>query len=492
MTRTGAAQVAALCLPFALFLTGCPKAPVYAPQQITAPAAWQKPAVAAPSSFTASPVEDRWWESFHDAQLNGLIARLAAENLDLKTATERIAEARAARRVAHAQALPSAGAGASFSHSRMSPNSWLSLVEPAPGTSTEYNLYTVDVAASWDPDFFGRIRHEVEAAQAGIESSEQQRQAIALIAATELTSRYIQLRGLQASEAIVRNQLELAGTTEKLVQQRFDNGVATRMDLANVRAQKENIEALLPGIATAQAEAINAIGLLLGQQPRALEAELRPVKSQLPTPPSVPVGLPGDLVRRRPDVRQAETQLHIATAEIGVAVADFYPHVTLSGDVGVQGLQPLNPFTLASRTFNVGPSISVPLFRGGALHGALELRQAQQREAVIGFQKTLLSAWKEVDDSMTGFVQAQQTRQHLERAAAQAQTALEAAEQNYREGETDLLNVLVARQTLLQTQSALVRSQTEINLRLTQLYESLGGGWQSVLAPTATTPAAAH
>lgn len=134
----------------------------------------------------------------------------------------------------------------------------------------------------------------------------------------------------------------------------------------------------------------------------------------------------------------------------------------------------------------------MPLFRGGALHGALELRQAQQREAVIGFQKTLLSAWKEVDDSMTGFVQAQQTRQHLERAAAQAQTALEAAEQNYREGETDLLNVLVARQTLLQTQSALVRSQTEINLRLTQLYESLGGGWQSVLAPTATTPAAAH
>jgi NodT family efflux transporter outer membrane factor (OMF) lipoprotein len=290
----------------------------------------------------------------------------------------------------------------------------------------------------------------------------------------------MQLRGVQARETILEENLKLAEQNLKLVQDRFNNGVSTTLDVANAQAQRASIAALIPPVEAYEAGLINAIGMLLARPPRVLEKELEAAAPQPPTPLSVPVGLPGDLIRRRPDVRQAEAVLHAATAETGAAVASFYPDVSLSGRFGTESLSPTTALSWPSRAFDIGPAISVPIFEGGRLKGMLHLRQSQQREAVIGFQKIVLNAWREADDSLTDLAQAQRARADIVTAVHQNELALAAARQGYTEGAIDFLNVIAVQAAFLQSQSQLVNVDTEINTRLVGLYRSLGGGWEIV------------
>jgi NodT family efflux transporter outer membrane factor (OMF) lipoprotein len=237
------------------------------------------------------------------------------------------------------------------------------------------------------------------------------------------------------------------------------------------------------------AELINAIGLLLGDAPRALEAELKPAQMIPRVPRKVPIGLPGTLVRRRPDVREAEARLHEATAQTGVAVANFYPDVTLNGTVGVESFQLSNLFAPNSLIFAVGPSISIPIFEGGRLLGTLELRESQQREAAIFFQKTVLRAWKEVDDALTDYREAQRRRADVAQSVTENRAALQAAKQRYTEGAIDFLNVIAAQAQLLQSENDLADSDTRIAVTLVNLYRALGGGWEIADAAYRQTPA---
>src|SRR6202011_926431 len=218
---------------------------------------------------------------------------------------------------------------------------------------------------------------------------------VALAAVAELARSYMQLRGTQNRLGIAKRNLRLTEENLELVNTRFRNGVATTLDLAQARAQQATIAATLPPLRIQEAEFINAIGLLLGDAPRALEVELHRSQILPRVPGRVPIGLPGTLVRRRPDVREAEAQLHEATAETGVAVASFYPDLTLNGAASLESLRLTNLFTPTSAAFALGPSISIPIFEGGQLRGALALRESRQREAAISFQKTVLRAWKE-------------------------------------------------------------------------------------------------
>jgi NodT family efflux transporter outer membrane factor (OMF) lipoprotein len=195
-------------------------------------------------------------------------------------------------------------------------------------------------------------------------------------------------------------------------------------------------------------------------------------------PRKVPVGLPGSLVRRRPDVREAEARLHEATAQTGVAVASFYPDVTLNGALGVESLHLSNLFSPTSTAFALGPSVSIPIFEGGRLRGSLALRESQQREAAIIFQKTVLRAWKEVDDALTAYREAQLRRADVARSVTENQAALRAARQRYQEGAIDFLNVITAQAQLLQSENDLADSDTQIASHLVQLYRTLGGGWE--------------
>jgi NodT family efflux transporter outer membrane factor (OMF) lipoprotein len=460
-------------------LTGCMVGPDFqSPEIRETPRRSASDGGSVPSRTVEGAVDIAWWKSFRDHQLSSLVERLVAQNLDLQTAAERVIQSAAQRQVAASQGLPHIEGQSSSTYNRQSPNGTLSLLTPAPGAPLEYALFHDGLTSSWQLDLFGRVRRAVEAADANTLAAVENRHGVALAAVAELAQSYMQLRGTQNRLGIAKRNLRLAEENVELVNTRFGNGVATTLDLAQARAQQATIAATLPPLRIQEAELINAIGLLLGDAPRALEAELHRSQILPRVPRKVPVGLPGTLIRRRPDVREAEARLHEATAQTGVAVASFYPDVTLNGAASVESLRLTNLFSPTSAAFAVGPSISLPIFEGGQLRGALALRESRQREAAIFFQKTVLQAWKEVDDALTAYREAQHRRADVARSVTENQAALQAARQRYSEGAIDFLNVITTQAQLLQSENDLADSDTRIATDLVNLYRALGGGWE--------------
>jgi NodT family efflux transporter outer membrane factor (OMF) lipoprotein len=460
-------------------LTGCMVGPDYEkPELRDTPRRWASDGGSVPSQTAEGSVDISWWKSFRDSELSSLIERLAAQNLDLQVAAERVVQSVAQRRVAAAQGLPHLEGLSSNTYNRASPNGPLSLFVTQPGAPLEYAVFREGFTSSWELDLFGRVGRAVEAADANALAAEESRHGIALASVAELAQSYMQLRGIQKRLEITKSNLHLAEENVELVNKRFANGTATTLELAQARSQRATIAATLAPLRTQEAELINAIGLLLGETPRALEAELRSVRMIPRVPGKVPIGLPGTLVRHRPDVREAEARLHEATAQTGVAVANFYPDVTLNGAANLESLHLSNLFNLSSSAFAIGPSVSIPIFEGGQLRGTLALRESQQREAAISFQRTVLQAWKEVDDALTAYREAQRRRAEVAQSVAENRTALEAAKQRYTEGAIDFLNVVAAQGQLLQSENDLAESDTLIATNLVNLYRALGGGWE--------------
>jgi NodT family efflux transporter outer membrane factor (OMF) lipoprotein len=458
-------------------LTGCTLGPDYqSPELRDTPRRWASDGESVPSRTVEGPVDITWWKSFRDSKLSSLVERLAAQNLDLKTAAERVLQGVARRQVAVSRGLPHIEGLSSNTYNRASPNATLFVLQP--GASVEYALFREGLTSSWQLDLFGRVRRAVEAADANTLAAVENRHGVALAAVAELAQTYMQLRGTQNRLEITKRNLRLVEENVELVNQRFANGTATTLEVAQARAQRATIAATLPPLRSQEAELINAIGLLLGDAPRALEPELQRVRMIPRVPRKVPVGLPGTLVRRRPDVREAEARLHEATAQTGVAVANFYPDVTLNGNVNVESFHVSNLFTPTSTVFAVGPTISIPIFEGGQLLGNLELRESQQREAAISFQKTVLRAWKEVDDALTAYREVQRRRADVAQSVTENLAALQAAKQRYSEGAIDFLNVIATQAQLLQSENDLADSDTQIAINLVNLYRALGGGWE--------------
>src|SRR6267378_7649873 len=460
-------------------LTGCTVGPDFqSPEIRETPRRQASDGGSVPSRTVEGAVDIAWWKSFRDLQLSSLVERLVAQNLDLQTAAERVVQSVAQRQVAASQGLPHIEGQSLTTYNRQSPNGTLSLLVPAPGAPLEYALFRDSLTSSWQLDLFGRVRRAVEAADANTLAAVENRHGVALAAVAELAQSYMLLRGTQNRLGIAKRNLGLAEENVELANTRFNNGVATTLDLAQARAQRATIAATLPPLRVQEAELINAIGLLMGDAPRALEAELRRSQMLPRVPRKVPVGLPGTLIRRRPDVREAEARLHEATAQTGVAVANFYPDVTLNGAVSVESLRLSNLFSPTSGAFALGPSISIPIFEGGQLKGNLVLRESRQREAAIFFQKTALRAWKEVDDALTAFREAQRRRADIARSVTENQAALQAARQRYSEGAIDFLNVIATQAQLLQSENDLADRDTQIATDLVNLYRALGGGWE--------------
>lgn len=467
----------------ALLLAGCTVGPNFTRPKVAAPATFGTTPTDVPSRFVAGTVDTHWWDSFHDAELTALVGRLATQNLDLQQAAERITEARAERQLAVSQGLPRINGGGQYQRQRESENGTSSLVEPAPGAPLEFNVFRAMASASWELDLFGRVRRAVEAANADTEAAVEARHGLALSAIGDLAQSYLQLRLLQAQQGVLERNLVIANRRRALIRNRFANGVATTLEVAQVDTQALVIAQDLPSLRTQQARLINALGLLLAEPPRTLTAELTAPATLPFVPPTVPVGLPAELARRRPDVREAEARLHAATAETGVAVANFYPDVTLGGNFGFESLHLGSLFDAGSRAFMAGPSIDVPIFQGGRLTGTLRLREAQQREAALQFRKVVLQAWHDVDNALVGYAEAQHRRSDAAAAGLAAARGLAAADQQYREGVTTLLDVVSAQESVLRSENNVAQAQADLAMRLVDLYRALGGGWQSVPDP---------
>ena len=465
-------------LLIAMLVAGCTVGPDFHRPDGNAPAGWWG-APQSPAAVTyGGAVNATWWDSFHDPELSRLVDRLARQNLQLQAAAERVRQGRAQRQIAASQGLPNLDATSTYQRVRSSPAVIKPLFVSPPGAPIEFDFWQEGLTSAWEVDLFGRIRREVESQRANTEAAIESRRALALMALSDLAQDYMQLRGTQAMEAITQANIDDATTNAALVRNQFVNGISTTLDMANAEAQRDTIESQMPQLRTAEARLINAIGTLLSEPPRALQAELRPPTGQLSLPPSVPVGLPGDLARRRPDVREAEARLHAATAETGVAVASFYPDVRLAGQVGTEALQFPQVFDLSSGYFMVGPSIDLPIFEGGRLRATLRLRQSQQREAALDWRDTLLTAWQDVDNALTAYQQDRIRHDRIAEAVRQNQRALAAARQRYQQGVVDFLNVLAAQNALLQNQQSLAGSTMQTETDLVSLYRALGGGWQ--------------
>ena len=462
-----------------LGVAGCTVGPDFYPPTVATPSVWGSERTDVPSGTVAGAIDPTWWRSFNDPELVSLVDRLVAQNLDLQTAAERIIQGRAQRQVAAAAGLPQINERSSYMHNRQSPNGFISLVQPAPYAPLQYDIWQNGLNSSWELDLFGKVRRSVEVANAQLQASVENRRGIALSSLAELAQNYLQLRGVQVQIGVAETNLALAEQNNRLVHTRFANGVANTLDLAQAQSQQATVAATLPTLHTQEAALINAIGLLLAEPPRALDTELRKPAALPAVPPVVPVGVPGTLVRRRPDVREAEARLHAATAQTGVAVADFYPDVSLTGAVDADGRIIANAFSLPSRAFQLGPQISIPLFQGGRLRGALRMRKSQQREAALDFQKTVLQSWQDVDNALTAYAEAQRRHREIADAARQNEIALGAARQRYQEGVADFLNVISSQAQLLQSQNDLATSDTEIDTDLVALYRALGGGWEA-------------
>ncbi len=494
-----------LALPL---LASCAVGPNFAPPKADAPATWFRvPAssaavVAVASAPSDGAVEEHWWESFGDPELTKLVLRAAARSPDVLIASERIQESRAQLGVAKADAYPQLNGSASYTREYLSPDGVVSLVSgsgtdpatqanglagrsggvPTASASSSippFNLFQYGFDASWELDLWGRVRRLTENARAGLEAKKQARRDMLLSTTAEVARDYLQLRGAQETLRITRESLDSFEGTERLTVSLSSAGLSTELDVANARAQAEATAADIPPLEQKQAQLINAIGLLLGEYPGALTAELATPAPLPSAPPRVPLGLPSELARRRPDIREAEAQLHAATASIGAARADFFPKITLSGSVAIQALEFNELGSWAARSYGFGPSLTIPIFDGRRLRGTLELRKAQQREVAVTFRKTVLGAFRDVDDALTGFAAEQRRRDLVAASVTSSRRALELATLRYREGLSDYLEVLTAQRTLLQNQLQLADSTQTVTTNLVALYKALGGGWDS-------------
>jgi NodT family efflux transporter outer membrane factor (OMF) lipoprotein len=491
-------------LPLLALLGACAVGPDFEPPTPWwNPGSWLgpgQPASPAVSQPVAEPVDPQWWKLFADPVLTDLEQRLAEANLDVRLASIRLAEARISVAVAEAAALPSVNGNTSYTRQQLSKKGALSLIStgtaasqangagqaqsgaevPNVGLFSPFDLYQYGFDASWEIDFWGRVRRNVESAGASMDASEDARRDTLLTAAAELARDYIQLRGAQRNIDITRQNLDIARQSLDLTRERAEGGLTTELDVANAAAQVASTAAQLPTLEAQQAQLMNAVALLLGDKPAAMTARLATTQPIPPVPPLVPVGLPSELARRRPDIRRAEAQLHAATANVGVAVGDFYPRFTLSGSAALQAVQLSD---LASwnnaLTYAVGPSITLPIFQGGRLTRTLELRQTQQQEAAITYQRTVLGALHEVDNALTAYQAEQRRREQLEQAVAQNRRALVLARDRYTQGVTDFLDVLEVQRSLLAAEQQLTDSTTTVSTDLVQIYKALGGGWET-------------
>jgi NodT family efflux transporter outer membrane factor (OMF) lipoprotein len=487
--------VAVLGVP--LLTVGCAVGPNYRRPQVPVPREWT---VEQTRGTSTKPIEtEEWWISFKDPELDSLVKRAAERNLDLSLALERVREARSAVGISRAGYLPSVDAGSSTARIRGGFNQGIIRAVPTPGNSGgapslispfETSVYQGNLSATWELDVFGGIRRGVQAARADAAAAEENRRDVLVILLGDVGRVYAQLRGFQLRLAIADKNIKTQQDTFELTAARAKAGLATELDVSRAGAQLESTKAVVPTLIGAIDLSIHRLSVLLGEEPGALRGELEKMGPIPVAGPHVEVGLPSDLLKRRPDIRRAEAQLAAATARIGEARADLFPRFFLTGTAGRQAAQ-LHDLTLgAGNFFAAGPKISLPLFTGGRIRSNIAVQTSRRREALITYRATILAALEEVEDALVTYSQEQERRDRLSHAVEQSQLAVDLATEQYRAGLADFLSVLDAQRELFANEDQLARSQTLVAASRIQLYRSLGGGWNvaPVVATTRTRP----
>ena len=471
-------------------LAGCVVGPNFVKPKPSVPAQWSHTATANGTAGAARVTSQRaqtvaWWSSFNDATLTSLVQQSAEQNLDIKQAVLRIEEAQAQTAVVAGGLWPDVSANASWSRQRLStdtPNGaifGLHFPDLPPTLVNPYNQYQLGLGASWTLDFFGTERRSIEAANAQMEAAVEGAHAALLSMVSNVAATYIDLRGAQLRRSILERSLATQRDLLQLTRDRRDAGLTSDLDVENALAEVGTTQAEVPLADRQITVDINELSELMARAPEALRTELERAQPVPPVPPVVPIGLPSDLARRRPDVRQAEANLHAATAEIGVAVSNYFPQLTLTAAGGFQseGLSQL--VETASRFASFGPAIQLPIFEGGRLHAEVRLQKVKAKEAAVAYAQTVLTALHQVEDALAAYGADQARRASLEVAVKASRSARQLARQRYQSGVASFIDVLDAERTEEQNALSLADATTAVSTDLVQLYRALGGGWES-------------
>jgi NodT family efflux transporter outer membrane factor (OMF) lipoprotein len=458
----------------ALLLTGCIVGPDYQKPEIATPKQWSV------ASETQVKTLDKWWQNFNDPILNQLVVDAINANLDLKQTLDRIKDARSQRTETIASGLPSFSSKNNVNRRLNSSASSSSTSQAGSfGLSNQIiNLLQLGIDAQWEVDFFGGVQRAIEVADATIDSEVEHRRDVLVTLLGEVARNYIELRGNQQLIVITEANLRSQQDTLNLLKVRQQAGLADMMEVAQAEGQLATLDAQLPTYETAVQQAIHALSLLLAKEPNALATRLNPVGNIPLVKTKVLPDLPSALLQRRPDIRYAERQLAAANAQIGIATSELYPKFNLAEFLGVQNTR-ITDFTPLGKSWSMGTTLTMPLFNWGKLNANIKSKEAQYQQTLLGYQNTVLTAFKEVEDALVAYSKEQQKHQSLQQAVDANQQAVQLANERYEKGLTGFINVLESQQALYQTQSALVSSSAKTSADLVLLYKVLGGGWQT-------------
>jgi NodT family efflux transporter outer membrane factor (OMF) lipoprotein len=413
-----------------------------------------------------------WWTLLDDPPLVSLVERSARQNLDILQAVARLDQARAQRGIARGAWFPSASTFGDYTRFKGSEE-----IVAVPGIGEEQGINRIGIDATWEIDVFGRIRRSVESATAGLEASLEDYRDVLVAVFAEVALNYVDVRTFQQRLRYALRNVENQRDTLQLVLDRNRAGLVGDLDVRQAEQNLASTEATIPDLRTGLALAIHRLGVLLGEPPAALYAELSD-PGDIPTPPErVLVGVPRDVLRQRPDVRSAERQLAAQTAQIGVATADFYPRLAILGTFAFSALDAAKLFTGKASNFSFGPTLTWNIFDGGRIRSNVHVQEGLSEELLSGYEQTVLRAYEDVENSMVSYVQEQERRDALDRSVTASRQAVELVKTLYRTGLTNFQNVLDTERSLFLAEDDLAASEGLVTQNLIRVYRALGGGW---------------
>jgi multidrug efflux system outer membrane protein len=458
----------------AAFASSCVLGPDYVRPVVPVPETWRNVEASEQESLANTP----WWELFQDPELVNLIQIALAENKDLLIAVERIEEARAIYGFTRADYFPKVDAAASAGALGISRNGFPNL---SSGTDREDTLYSVSGQVFWELDFFGRIRRATEADLAQFYATEQSRRAVVLSLVADVARTYVELRELDRRVEIARQTLESRIAYVELARVRFEGGITSELDLRQSEAEKARTESFLHDFEGQLEQKENELASLLGRNPGAIPRGR--MLEEFSLPPAVPPGLPSELLEHRPDVLQAEEELVSANARIGEAKALLFPSISLTGAYGWESTDLGDLLESPSRAWSISANLLQPIFHAGQNQRRVEVAESQQRQALYAYERSVLLAFREVEDSLVGLRQSGlRLGSESERTSAERKV-LELAELRYRGGVADYLEVLDAQRSLFDAELSETSARRDQIVSLIQLYKALGGGWPQAQAP---------
>jgi len=449
-------------------VAGCRVGPNYHRPVVPSPTAFRDLSENAQLQAQASSYADLpWWQVFQDPQLQELIRTALKQNYDLQIATERINSARAQVAVTRSNLFPQVQGNGNFAGGKE-------------GTfQTKFNFLTLTADAAFQLDFFGKLRRATEASRAQLLATEDARQTVILTLVSDVASAYFALLQLDLQLQITRNTVAAQEASVKLTHLRIEHGVATKLDVLQAQQVLDAANAQIPDLERQIAQEENAISILLGNYPQAVPRGRSLVEQ--PLPPEVPPGLPSSLIERRPDIREAEQIMVAANAEVGVAKAQFFPQISLTGSGGgAFGRSSAFSGLMSSQTgtWSYGAQVSQPIFTGGALRGNLQLAKSQHQQALIAYQQTIQRAFGDVSDAIIAYQKFHQVRVRQEDSVADLQESVRLSNMRYKGGTTTYLEVLDGQRSLFSAELTLAQARGTEYQSLVQLYRALGGGWK--------------